>query len=1292
MEDAKNCVFNVDNDNDEIQAFDKVEAAAHSFSSVLLLFTEEEDVVRCIDQLSVQLERDTALQRLRTIYDKYLECPTLLDQSLESVIQKLAAPVQTILHAIPPPPPSTPVNDDIEDLASLRLQSIYQIQYHLSALYALSKVRGRKYVQRFLPHGVHDVEPVWKGLCLAIQLIQHQKAASSSLLTNQYCGRDSASVEQDGNFPTTLTTTTTLIPPPPLWESLYMLWIWMSTLSLVPFDCQVLWGSDTPARRMMLLDQCVAHFSDAGPVRTVAATCLASWLSRPDWQDPVIPIFVDSTARIMLQEYTASLTMSSDSRKSLKSNCTSNLFGVLGVLQTLTTLLKQSSMDRVLLVVYMRPLWQTVLHLADSENDNHNLLLKKLLVKWWTRMSCTFLPPRIAAWRYQRGQRSLFDNIYGININCVSDQGSSLENAIVDNDATAQTPVADQWDDDLFFVPDEVEDAMGRTIETLSHPSTIVRWSAAKGVGRITERLPVMCAQDVLDAVLELFDDFDQDQRWHGACLALAELARRGLLLPNRLGDVVPFIVRAIHYDRRHGQTSVGSHVRDAACYTYWAFARAYNPDILRPYLAELSQSIILTSLFDREVNCRRSASAAFQEAVGRQGATNFPHGIAILTTADYFSLGNRAASYLSIAMKVAEFEEHRKPIIRHLYKLKLFHWDQNIRALVSRSLHDLTSLEVSFICSTVISSLLEKCLDEKDLYTRHGAVLGVAEITLALAETNQLSRLSIVSIELLKDLVPAIEKKRLYRGRGGEIMRSAVCRFIECMCLAQLSLSVKEQVRLLDSIDANIPHPSEAIQNDACRALEALLKSYFPVGEQGPSERLQKRVVDKFVEMACSNENPAVARGCTLALGYLPAKLLAPNRCALTSVLDCLRDMARQTSLVGGESDAETRRNCLLSLNRIIATVGFAPAPTVCYPVVGLDAVGFSTLFAAFLSSFDDYRTDRRGDVGSWCRMAAMEGVTGLVLAAATCDEAKLYINDSLVTGVVGALLKQLSEKLGTVRQRAGDCLARLLFATNPTNIGISEKTALIEALGYSESEKFCTNWSVPSQTFPLVMKAASLSEQSYFENVIAGIVTSVGGLTEDVSKNASLSLLHWAKEGTSERREHLSSGLLRLLGANSGSARLVLPILKTLDVLFAHGCLDEVTQSSFGECCQRSVEREAACKDVPRLFAVVDVTVALLTTSPGDVAVTRRALAFLCKMLAHPFPRIRGYTAQHFYLFLLEYDGGRREEALELILNTPWASETVNDLRDFPSETAERLDVLLEFKSFTCDVRVWH
>ena len=95
--------------------------------------------------------------------------------------------------------------------------------------------------------------------------------------------------------------------------------------------------------------------------------------------------------------------------------------------------------------------------------------------------------------------------------------------------------------------------------------------------------------------------------------------------LSRRYITLTPPLVERKQFDVRKGQTSIGSHVRDAACYAYWAFARAYSPSVLRHHVLAMSQSLVVASLFDREVNCRRAASAAFQESVGRQGATVSP-------------------------------------------------------------------------------------------------------------------------------------------------------------------------------------------------------------------------------------------------------------------------------------------------------------------------------------------------------------------------------------------------------------------------------------------------------------------------------------------------------------------------------------------------------------------------------------------------------------------------------------------------------------------------------------------
>ena len=77
-------------------------------------------------------------------------------------------------------------------------------------------------------------------------------------------------------------------------------------------------------------------------------------------------------------------------------------------------------------------------------------------------------------------------------------------------------------------------------------------------------------------------------------------------------------------------------------------------------YAQEIASGLLPTSVFDREVNCRRAASAAFQENVGRQGT--FPHGIDILTVADYFAVGSRSHSFLQFNVKAKSRISRRKP------------------------------------------------------------------------------------------------------------------------------------------------------------------------------------------------------------------------------------------------------------------------------------------------------------------------------------------------------------------------------------------------------------------------------------------------------------------------------------------------------------------------------------------------------------------------------------------------------------------------------------------------------
>lgn len=74
-------------------------------------------------------------------------------------------------------------------------------------------------------------------------------------------------------------------------------------------------------------------------------------------------------------------------------------------------------------------------------------------------------------------------------------------------------------------------------------------------------------------------------------------------MLPVRLPDVVPLVIKALTYDEPRGYNSVGTIVRDAACYVCWAFARAYHPSVIGPYCPDIAKALLTVACFDREVS-----------------------------------------------------------------------------------------------------------------------------------------------------------------------------------------------------------------------------------------------------------------------------------------------------------------------------------------------------------------------------------------------------------------------------------------------------------------------------------------------------------------------------------------------------------------------------------------------------------------------------------------------------------------------------------------------------------------
>lgn len=53
-----------------------------------------------------------------------------------------------------------------------------------------------------------------------------------------------------------------------------------------------------------------------------------------------------------------------------------------------------------------------------------------------------------------------------------------------------------------------------------------IRWSAAKGIGRVTDRLSAEFCDEIVENILTSFSARESSCTWNGGCLALAELGK----------------------------------------------------------------------------------------------------------------------------------------------------------------------------------------------------------------------------------------------------------------------------------------------------------------------------------------------------------------------------------------------------------------------------------------------------------------------------------------------------------------------------------------------------------------------------------------------------------------------------------------------------------------------------------------------------------------------------------------------------------------------------------------------
>ncbi|CAM8906862.1 unnamed protein product [Rhodiola kirilowii] len=995
----------------------------------------------------------SSVRKIQSIMDKYQEQGQLVEPYLESIVSPMMNIIRT--KAIEIGASSDEIVDVIKPLCII--------------IYSLVTVCGYKAVIKFFPHQVSDLE-------LAVSLLEkfHDATAVSSLRQ-----------ESTGEM-----------------EAKCIILLWLSILVLVPFDISTVdssiatsgeHGKNEPSPLVMrIINFCKDYLSNAGPMRTISGLLLSKLLTRPD-----MPMAFSSFTE-WAHEVLSSTT-----------DDVMGHFRLLGVVEAIAAIFKAGNRkdlhDAVLFI------WSDSSILMKSKNASRSPLLRKYLMKLTQRIGLVCLPHRTPTWRYvgktsTLGRNTILNETVIMNPNTgINGDGLNMEGGAI--------PMQEEDMD----VPEVIEEIIEMLLSGLRDTDTVVRWSAAKGIGRITSRLTSALADEILSSVLDLFSAGELN--W------LVE----GLLLPSSLPKVVPVVIKALHYDVRRGPHSIGSH--------------------LAPHL-------LVVACYDREVNCRRAAAAAFQENVGRQG--NYPHGIEIVNTADYFSLSSRVNSYVEVGVSIAQKKAYAN--------------------LLRRALAALVKYDPAYFGNFVLDRLIP-CTLSTDLCMRHGATISAGEVVLALHRCDY--------------TLPAEMQKRV----------------------AGLKAAVD--------------------------ALKHFVASYLVTTDAGSASDIVLKYLDQL-----SDPNVAARRGSALALGVLPYNLLAKRwRDVLLKLCNsCLIEENPE------DRDAEARVNAVKGLNEVM-----------------------TSLFKAL----DDYSVDNRGDVGSWVREAAMDGLERCTYilcsvdhvsntgGAVETDKRLEFFDVHIATALIGGIAKQAMEKMDKLREVAAKVLQKILY-NEKAFVPFIPYRELLEKILTRESD---LKWAVPTFSYPRFIQL--LQFNCYSKYVLSGLVISIGGLQDSLRKASLSALLDYLHGSVCEDRGNkdykqilLSKDMLRILEQYRKCDRVIIPTLKTIEILFSKTIFLNMQVRPYSIFCvgvlgSLSVELRGT-RDFSKLYSGISILGYIASVTD---AVNREALSHLLSLLGHRYPKIRKACAEQVYLVLLQNEEllgqDNVEKALEIVSETCWEGD---------------------------------
>lgn len=735
-----------------------------------------------------------------------------------------------------------------------------------------------------------------------------------------------------------------------------------------------------------------------------------------------------------------------------------------------------------------------------------------------------------------------------------------------------------------------IEEVIEFLLEAVSDGDTPVRYAASKALSVITMKLDAEMAEEVVDAILGSLSEnvyWQGTQRnlsgvnplqWHGLTLTLSHLLYRKAVAATKLTDLLNALFLALAFEQRSATGgSIGTNVRDAACFGIWALARRYTTAELLAVetssvraaehfekisiLQVLAVELLVVACLDPAGNIRRGSSAALQEIIGRHPDV-ISEGIPLVQVVDFHAVGLRERAMCSVGVKAGA--------LSRIYWEALF---ENILGwrgtgsldapsrLYAASAVGLLSVNQH---STVVIKMADKIsarlrgLKAREIEERQGLVMALSSLVnkavlrsppLASA-ADSTSEADVADLtylwELLNDVLNLEDVAFASPALRPEFTASSMCHF-----LGSMSTMTSES-----GPSKNFDVPTAKI----CRLLNLCLTRHessvleaIPRATQGVLELLSKlsaAELDALVsDWLTKLENEASYNGLRCS-GFAIALGAAHPLLGTNGKASGTKSIERQDAIVKvltfrctAAVAIEARTMALKALDVLLK--GYQDQS----PSNSLSQYAENHIGQALGIALNDYTVTERGDVGSLVRLEALT-TTGTAWSSGLMKGPEL--GEQLHADVIRLSL----EKLDKMRTRAAFVLEQ----------GAHEefgKVANSVADGTSSYTYFLNALKVLQSSSPDKVKDA----------LCLGFASSAGMGSESVVQNSRAALLETldqmplsaAEDSNSFSLLDVANCLTNLLKNNLSEDRVLLPLLEVIAFLFDMQVFQRLSQTAF-------------------------------------------------------------------------------------------------------------------------------